>query len=241
MRLIVMFGLVVAAFVGHADSVQAPAEAASASSSLLSGRCGKWAVPARIGGKAVCLRENQTCKARFAPHYRRLGFRCFGGVLVLPWSYLRSRPLQQQVLDSGAPCPVTKQTGRVGGHPGLGPGPAYPIGTHALVTMPMPPPDGWGSEWSGTKRVWLVDPRYTGRILVRGRQLDGPNEVRFVNGRGGFTPEKRLNPISEFRIEWAGDYPSLTRLRAPGCYAYQVEGRTFSYRVIFQAQVDDTG
>jgi hypothetical protein len=103
--------------------------------------------------------------------------------------------------------------------------------------MPMPPPDGWGTEWSGTKRVWLVDDRYTGRILVRGHQLDGPNEVRFVSGRPGFTAEKLLNPVREHRFEW-GDQPSLTRLRAPGCYAYQVDGRTFSYRIVFEARIE---
>jgi hypothetical protein len=54
--------------------------------------------------------------------------------------------------------------------------------------------------------------RYAARALVRGYQLDGPNEVRF-------------------------DTPSLTRLRAPGCYAYQVDGRTFSYVVIFEARL----
>jgi hypothetical protein len=40
-----------------------------------------------------------------------------------------------------------------------------------------------------------------------------------------------LNPIRALRVE--GNTPSLTRLRAPGCYAYQVDGRTFSYRVLF--------
>ena len=41
--------------------------------------------------------------------------------------------------------------------------------------MPWPPPEGWGKEWSGTKRVWLLDTRYASRALVRGRQLDGPS------------------------------------------------------------------
>ena len=205
--------------------------------SVAASRCGQWAVPARVGGKAVCLREDQTCKARFARDYARFGFRCFDGVLVVPWSFLRARPLLPQRLAPGAPCPVTTLTGRVDGHPGLGPGPAYPFGTYTVLRMPMPPPDGWGDEWSGTKRVWLVDRRYTGRILVRGRQLDGPNEVRFVSGRPGFTPEKILNPVREHRFEW-GDQPSLTRLRAPGCYAYQVDGRSFSYRIVFEARVE---
>ena len=82
----------------------------------------------------------------------------------------------------------------------------------------------------------MLDTRYASRALVRGRQLDGPNEVRFVHGYPGFTAEKILNPVPELRIE-GSDTPSLTRVRAPGCYAYQVDGRTFSYLVVFEARL----
>jgi hypothetical protein len=198
-------------------------------------RCSKWAVPARIAGSAVCLRDERRCNTRLAAQYRRYAFKCRYGTLVTPWEFLRRRPLTDLPIAPGEVCPVTTETGRVGQYDGLGPGPAYPIGTSAVITMRMPPPDGWGAEWSGTKRVWLLDSRYAGRALVRGRQLDGPNEVRFVLGRPGFTPEKVLNPIGELRVE--GTSPSLTRLRAPGCYAYQVDTRTRSYLVVFEARL----
>jgi hypothetical protein len=201
-------------------------------------RCGKWAVPARIAGKAVCLRDERRCDIRLAAQYRRYGFNCrlYEG-LVTRWDFLRSRPLTELRIAPGERCPVTTETGRVGQHEGLGPGPAHPIGISAVVTMRMPPPEGWGSEWSGTKRVWLLDSRYAGRALIRGRQLDGPNEVRFVLGVPGFTPEKLLNPVREQRI--VGTSPSLTRVRAPGCYAYQVDTRTRSYLVVFEARLAD--
>lgn len=57
-------------------------------------------------------------------------------------------------------CPVTTQTGQVGLYVGLGRGPAYPIGSHSLVTIKLPPPPEYGLEWGVTKRVWLVDYRY---------------------------------------------------------------------------------
>jgi hypothetical protein len=198
-------------------------------------RCGKWAVAARVGGRVVCLRDYQRCVSRFATQYRRHGFDCAYGTLLTRWDYLRRRPLTALRIAPGKPCPLTNETGRVGSLAGLGSGPAYPIGLHAVVTIRMPPPEGWGSEWSGTKRVWLLDTRYAGRALVRGRQLDGPNEVRFVRGPQ-WTPQKMLNPIRELWVE--GDTPSLTRLIGPGCYAYQVDGRTFSYLVIFEARVE---
>jgi DDE family transposase len=239
MRLIVVFGLAATAFAGSTGSAQAPVDALAASR-LSNGRCGQWAVPARIAGKSVCLRDNQTCRPRQSAQYRRYGFNCVQGTLVVRWSYLQGRPLVERQLAPGATCPVTTETRQVGGHPGLGRGPAYPIGAHSVITMRLPPPDGYGTEWSGTKRVWLVDQRYTGRILVRGRQLDGPNEVRFVNGRPRWTAEKILNPVRELRFEWYSDYPSLTRVHVPGCYAYQVDGRTFSYLVIFEARVAES-
>jgi hypothetical protein len=30
-------------------------------------------------------------------------------------------------------------------------------------------------------------------------------------------------------------------LRAPGCYAYQVDGRAFSYLIVFEALVSSSG
>lgn len=104
--------------------------------------------------------------------------------------------------------------------------------------MPVPPPDAWGTEWSGTKRVWLLDTRRVGRVLLRGHQLDGPNEVRFVYGRPSFNAVNLLNPVSEMQLEGWRDYPSLTRLRSPGCYAYQIDGRTFSRLIVFEARLE---
>lgn len=31
--------------------------------------------------------------------------------------------------------------------------------------------------------LWFVYPGYSGPVLVRGRQLDGPNELRFERGQ----------------------------------------------------------
>jgi hypothetical protein len=156
---------------------------------------------------------------------------------VTRWDFLRRRPLTDVQLRADEPCPVTTETGQVGLLPGLGRGPVYPIGTSAVITVRFPPPEHWGPEWSGTKRVWLLDTRYAARALVRGRQLNGPNELRFVLGYPGFTAEKLLNPVGELRVE--RNSPSLTRVRAPGCYAYQVDVRTFSYLVVFEARLGE--
>lgn len=217
---------------------RAPASGAVAPSELsdaAGGRCGKWAVPARIREKTVCLRDSQRCVTGLSA-YRRYGFVCQSGTLLTRWDSLRRRPLTSLRVAPGEACPVTTGTGQVGRWEGLGQGPAFPMGTHSVITILFPPPEGWGDEWSGTKRVWLLDTRYASRALVRGRQLDGPNELRFVHGYPGFTAEKILNPIRELMVE-GNDAPSLTRVRAPGCYAYQVDGRTFSYLIVFEAHL----
>jgi len=219
-------------------AILAASTASSAGTTEQVQRCAKWTVSARIGGQAQCLREQQGCKPIRARQYQRHGFDCQQGTLRVRWAYLRQRPLVSRRLSAGATCPLTTETRQVDSYVGLGRGPAFPLGSHALVTVELPPRAEYGPEWGAVKRVWLVDARYPGRILVRGAQLDGDNEVRFVDGRPGFTPQKRLDPVREFQLEGGGGAPSLTRLRAPGCYAYQVDGRTFSYLVVFEARLE---
>ncbi|MGE5434131.1 MAG: hypothetical protein ACM3S3_05025 [Candidatus Doudnabacteria bacterium] len=82
--------------------------------------------------------------------------------------------------------------------------------------------------------LWIARRSYRGPVLIRGRQLDGIHNVRFGSG---------LNPSREMRLRSVGgsspgswqNRPSYTRLRAPGCYAWQVDGTTFSRVIVFQA------
>ena len=89
------------------------------------------------------------------------------------------------------------------------------------------------SDWSGNKVLWVAR-RYRGPVLIRGRQLDGPNELRFglshVPGR-----EMRLSSVGGRSPGGWQNRPSTTRLRVPGCYAWQVDGTTFSRVIVFRA------
>jgi hypothetical protein len=118
--------------------------------------------------------------------------------------------------------------------PAFGPGPAYPTlaseGGGAVLHYLA----SWGYEgWDGTKLLWTV-PKYVGPYIVRGRQLDGPGELRFDQG-----PNWSNKLHRELRL--VGPYPRLnpaaTFLRGPGCYAYQVDGRGFSYLIVFEAHI----
>jgi hypothetical protein len=118
-----------------------------------------------------------------------------------------------------------------------GNGPAGPVGLGAGAILRYVGPDAsnaWTDlRWGGEKVLWAVDPGVSSPVLVRGRQLDGPREVRFEDPA---TPELVLSPGDGHAQPggWRG-YPSYTRLRAPGCYAYQVDTTEGTTSIVFCA------
>jgi hypothetical protein len=116
-----------------------------------------------------------------------------------------------------------------------GSGPAYPGGLTEggkpvlRYLNPIPADSGfYGSRWFGNKVLWMFDrSAYRGRVLIRGRQVDGMNELRFELGR---------LPPREMRLDSLTARPSYTRVLAPGCYAYQVDGKTFTSLIVFEAK-----
>jgi hypothetical protein len=102
-----------------------------------------------------------------------------------------------------------------------------------------PPPGGQsvfdGSDWGGQKVLWAAAPRYAGPVLIRGRELDGPQAVGFGGDRVPFDEMQLLAAGATSAGEPAGwrEWPSYTRLRGGGCYAYQVDGANFSTVIVF--------
>lgn len=83
--------------------------------------------------------------------------------------------------------------------------------------------------WVYVKVLWVIPPSYGGPVLIRGRQLDGTHWLGFDRGS---RPLRELQIPPRASIEargWRG-FPSYTRVRAAGsgCYAYQIDGTTFS-------------
>jgi hypothetical protein len=156
------------------------------------------------------------------------------------WSTLRARPLNLPYLGSGAPCAANK-AGTVNPNFGLvlGDGPVYPVGFDAngVYNFSGTSQDG---GWYILKVLWTADPaRYSGPILVRGHQIDGPNEVRF--GLGANPAVVLQLDSTNSTIGSASDpsswpnWPTNMRLRAPGCYAFQVDGTNFTTVLTFRA------
>ncbi len=163
-----------------------------------------------------------------------------------PWATLR-RPLHLPRLAAGSKCPVSKVDARVAwkgvnifGGLGIGPGPVYPgLGAHSGLLFATRD-EQYGGPWFGEKVFWYVQPSYRGSVLIRGRQLDGPQIARF-NGKR--FPPAELHIESGQTVSWQGQprgsrgVPSSVRIVAPGCYGLQIDGTTFSRVVIVTADL----
>jgi hypothetical protein len=155
------------------------------------------------------------------------------------YASLRARPLRLPVLAPGQSCP--RANGRIVSPsfgPALGNGPVYPVGlgTEGMLDLVGAQEEG---GWLYAKVLWVGAPdsrSARGAVLIRGRQLDGAGEIHFERGP---------DPANELRLhgddrtpDAAGwiDWPSYTRLRGPGCYAYQVDIADRSLVIPFEAK-----
>jgi hypothetical protein len=154
-----------------------------------------------------------------------------------------SRPLHLPHIAHGARCPVSRPDNRV---PfvtrfdvgvGIGKGPAYPVGLPTGVLQLAPAQNFDSRNWAGQKVLWFVLPGYRGPVLVRGARIDAPGRVRFQRGdvpplrlRITRSPAEPGTPVPTD----ARYVPSYTRVRGPGCYAYQIDGTSFSRVVVFR-------
>lgn len=158
------------------------------------------------------------------------------------------RPLHVPHLAPGAPCPVSHVDRRIpfgsrfGVGDGIGKGPAYPIGLPAGELHLAPAHNFDSTAWAGQKVLWFVRPSYRGPVLIRGARVDGPGRVRFDRGdvpplsiRIGRQRTSDGSPSSPVPPKGTRFRASYTRLRGPGCYAYQIDGTSFSRVVVFRA------
>jgi hypothetical protein len=150
---------------------------------------------------------------------------------TVDWSTLTSKPLQLDQLPAGATCPVSPSKdipvkGQSGKWPnyGFGNGPAYLSGQFT-----------WYSD-GGQGFVILVDPKYTGPLLVRSKRLDGAGSLT-ISGEGLTTlsdgavglPQTGSPPY------WGTWWGSLTT-NTPGCYGIQLDGTNFSSVVVISVK-----
>lgn len=143
---------------------------------------------------------------------------------TVDWSALTAKPVNLQPLPTGASCPVSPKVdlavkGQSGKWPnyGFGQGPAYVSGQFM-----------WYS--AGPQAILiLVDPKYTGPVLVRSRRLDGTGVLAFSGQGSTSLPDAGAIglPQTSSPPYWGTWIGSVTP-SAPGCYGIQLDGTSFS-------------
>jgi hypothetical protein len=130
-----------------------------------------------------------------------------------------AQPLKLPNLQPGSTCPASAQQdfasppgNKLPGY-GFGPGPVFLSGQ---------------TQWfSGVYALILVSPAYSGKVVVRGHQLDGTNGMPFrvQQGDGNIT----IAPGSPG--QWRQSDAVVSG--APGCYGLQVDGDNFGEIIVF--------
>ena len=143
-----------------------------------------------------------------------------------------ARPLRLPRLRRGARCPRSRSSRAAPEITySLGSGPVY-VNLGAPGGLAFLGDDLHVGTFRAHKALWAVSPRYRGALLIRGRRLDGGGAVRGPARRSrrwwrGLWPEQR----SRWRYGGAD-----TLLPRAGCYAFQVDGSSFSERIFFVAR-----
>lgn len=150
---------------------------------------------------------------------------------------LLKRPLSGPSVAPGAECPVTRTTTRPTALTGdlLGDGPARPFMTSMFRYSGEEPGTLFAnSGWGGEKVLWFTAPDLAGPVVIRGRRLDGRSPVAFDGTEGQPLANEIVVPPDPKAKEWR-DRPGYVRLKAPGCYAFQIDTLSGSDFVVFQA------
>jgi hypothetical protein len=138
------------------------------------------------------------------------------------------RPLRTESLRRCRPAPRVRAAARV----------AWPVGRLPVVVALGSPgsvallrDDIRRGRWYLHKTLWAIAPSYPGPVLARAVGRDG--QVPLDSGR---TRELWVDPAPPGSRRWR-HAPSTTWLPGPGCYAFQVDGTSFSQTIVFRARL----
>jgi len=146
------------------------------------------------------------------------------------------RPLILPHLKAGARCPVADSAEVVGGQALNGREPVFLLGVGGAPAgvIYLGYPDAKG--WRGQKTPWLVPMTYDGPVLVRGARVERTGPLRF--GKGGEHRNELRFSSGENDGTAAGHrfLASASYFRTTGCYAFQVDGTSFSRVIVMRVR-----
>jgi hypothetical protein len=167
------------------------------------------------------------------------------------WAQLQQRPLNLPTALPATVCPATpyQLASQLISGAGFGPsylafgsGPIYPIIYNADPKSGVLPFGILSQDDGASKQdkvLWVASPIYKGEGLIRGRQLNGGAKIGF-RFNGTLLPGELRYPLNtgigsaDTPLGWR-DLPSEMVLPGPGCYAFQVDGTSFSTAIVFKA------
>ncbi len=159
------------------------------------------------------------------------------------WSALH-RPFALPNVTAGA-CPsspvvqIRPVGGGFSGHgsfPARGQGPVFVVAEPPSRVIGLRPSDLNVHGWYGLKTILAVNPSYRGPLLVRATHLVGTGGIGF-GPSGEDAPTLRELRLDEPTngVDWRS-WPTVTLLRSSGCFAYQIDGTTFTEVIVFEAR-----
>jgi hypothetical protein len=137
-------------------------------------------------------------------------------------------------LPAGAACPNSPQqvahdlSAGFGYGPAVGDGPIYAL--MGQMRSGVLEYSAVTTGWAQSKVLWIAKPAVIGSVAIRGRQMDGPNWI-------GFGKDEYFDLVLQWEIGSQGGWgslPSEIRIRAPGCYAFQVDSQQGSQVITVQ-------
>ena len=154
------------------------------------------------------------------------------------------RALHFPKLKRGPRCPVsaTQTPPWTTGQKLIGPGPVYLMAVVGAspasgISIALSARDNLGRY--AQKTPWAIDRSYGGPMLVRGARIDRRGAVRFAFGHGQHLRELYWNDGADQGLPPEPRYrflPSETLFRAGGCYAFQVDGTSFSRVIVVRVR-----
>jgi hypothetical protein len=117
----------------------------------------------------------------------------------------------------------------------LGPGPLYPVADYFRDGVLQLRDDDRQPDGTYEKKVRWIAAGYSGPVLVRAGRIDGPGTA---SAAFAYTGGPRDGGHYAVLTHPDSDLPATTTVSGPGCYAYQVDGTTFSVTIVFRAALE---